>query len=97
MSDNKRMMMYIVPVTVLSFIFNIPKFIEVTTNDNNGTTEVDASETRKDPTYIFWYTLSMIWHPTLTTGVLPFIGLLYMNLQIFLGIRKTRTVRSELS
>lgn len=35
------------------------------------------------------YTLSLIWHPTLTTGVLPFLGLLYMNCHIFLSIRCT--------
>ena len=42
-----------------------------------------------------YYTLSLIWHPTLTTGVLPFIGLVYMNLQIFLGIRQSRQVRQR--
>ena len=92
MSNNKRMLIYIIPVTMLSFIFNIPKFMEVTTTENNGTNEVDSSETRRDPTFIFWYTLSLIWHPILTTGVLPFIGLVYMNLKIFIGIRRTRTV-----
>jgi hypothetical protein len=45
-----------------------------------------------DPTFIFWYTLSMAWHPTLTTGILPFIALFYMNTQIFIGIRKSRQV-----
>jgi hypothetical protein len=49
--------------------------------------QVDASQTRRNPTFIFWYTLSLIWHPTLTTGVLPLIGLIYMNLQIYLTIR----------
>ena len=38
------------------------------------------------------YTLSLIWHPTLTTGVLPFLGLLYMNCHIFLSIRCTSKV-----
>ena len=33
------------------------------------------------------YTVSLIWHPTLTTGVLPLLGLLYMNSHIFLTIR----------
>jgi hypothetical protein len=47
---------------------------------------------RKDPTFIFWYTLSLAWHPTLTTGILPFIALFYMNTQIFIGIRKSRQV-----
>jgi hypothetical protein len=45
-----------------------------------------------NPTFIFWYTLSMAWHPTLTTGILPFIALFYMNTQIFIGIRKSRQV-----
>ena len=92
MSSTKRLMVYIVPVTVLSFSLNIPKFMEVTLTETNGTNLVDPSETRRDPTFIFWYTLSLIWHPTLTTGVLPFIALVYMNVQIFIGIRKTRKV-----
>ena len=92
MSNTKRVMIYIIPVTILSFVLNIPKFMEVTVTEHNGTNEVDPSETRRDPTFIFWYTISLIWHPTLTTGVLPFIGLVYMNLQIFLCIRNTRSV-----
>eukprot|EP00090_Calanus_glacialis_P038798 TRINITY_DN67629_c0_g1_i1.p1 TRINITY_DN67629_c0_g1~~TRINITY_DN67629_c0_g1_i1.p1 ORF type:complete len:261 (-),score=67.39 TRINITY_DN67629_c0_g1_i1:107-889(-) len=94
MSNTKRLMVYIVPVTVLSFSLNIPKFMEVTLTETNGTNLVDPSETRRDPTFIFWYTLSLIWHPTLTTGVLPFIALVYMNVQIFIGIRKTRKILS---
>ena len=92
MSNTKRVMMYIIPVTILSFALNIPKFMEVTVTENNGTNEVDTTDTRKNPTFIFWYTLSLIWHPTLTTGILPFIGLVYMNIQIFITVRKTRSV-----
>ena len=68
MSNTKRLLIYIMPVTTISFALNIPKFMEVKLTENNGTHEVDASETRKNPTYIFYYTLSLIWHPTLTTG-----------------------------
>ena len=92
-----RVMIYIIPVTIVSIIFNIPKFIEVTISENNGTHDVDPSETRRDPLYIFWYTLSLIFHPTLTTGVLPFLGLTFMNLKIFIGIRSTREVRHALA
>jgi len=94
MSNTKRLLVYIVPVTILSFALNIPKFMEVTLTQNNGTNEVDPSQTRRDPTFIFWYTLSLIWHPTLTTGVLPFIGLVYMNIKIFIGIRQSRQVNN---
>ena len=69
MSNTKRLMIYIIPVTTISFALNIPKFMEINlTETNNGTTLVDASETRLNPTYMFYYTLSLIWHPTLTTG-----------------------------
>ena len=33
------------------------------------------------------YTLSLLWHPTLTTGILPFLALTYMNAQIFFTVR----------
>ena len=95
MSNTKRLLVYIVPVTILSFALNIPKFMEVTLTQTNGTNEVDPSQTRRDPTFIFWYTLSLIWHPTLTTGVLPFIGLVYMNIKIFIGIRQSRQVKDS--
>ena len=43
--------------------------MEVKLTETNGTNVVDASDTRTNPTYIFYYTLSLIWHPTLTTGL----------------------------
>ena len=54
MSNTKRLLVYIVPVTVLSFALNTPKFMEVTMTKNNGTNEVDPSKTRRDPNFIFW-------------------------------------------
>ena len=60
--------------------------------DSNGTSLVQPSQTRQDPTYIFWYTLSMIWHPTITTAIIPFLALSYMNMHIFKGIKETRKV-----
>ena len=68
MSNNKRLLIYIIPVTTISFALNIPKFMDIEMRETNGTTIADASETRLNPTYIFYYTLSLIWHPTLTTG-----------------------------
>lgn len=41
MSNTKRLLVYIVPVTVLSFALNTPKFMEVTLTKNNGTNEVN--------------------------------------------------------
>ena len=94
LSNNKRVIIYLLPVTFLSFLFNIPKFMDVTTTEEDGTSQVEATESRKDPTYNFWYIISLIWHPTLTIGILPFLLLSVMNLMIFLRIRNTRMVRS---
>ena len=69
MSNIKRLLVYIIPVTTISFALNIPKFMEVKLTEKNGTNVVHASDTRSNPTYIFYYTLSLIWHPTLTTGL----------------------------
>ena len=68
MSNTKRLLVYIIPVTAISFALNIPKFMELKVTNKNGTNLVDISETRRNPTCIFYYTLSLIWHPTLTTG-----------------------------
>ena len=54
MTNTRRLLVYVVPVTLLSFALNIPKFMEVTLTQNNGTNKVDASQTRRDPTFIFW-------------------------------------------
>merc|ERR1712154_154564 len=95
MSQTRRILVYIIPVTAISFALNIPKFMEVKVSQGeNGTYDVDPTETRVNPTFVFWYTVSLIWHPTMTTGILPFIALSYMNLHIFLKIRQSRQILS---
>ena len=54
MSSTKRLMVYTVPVTMISFALNIPKFFEVTLNDYNGTEVVNEDESRREPTFVFW-------------------------------------------
>ena len=60
MSSTKRLLVYTVPVTMISFALNIPKFMEVTVTQNNGTNAVDPSQTRRDPTFIFWWVAGMV-------------------------------------
>ena len=48
MSNARRILVYIIPVTALSFALNIPKFMEVTITETNGTNAVDPSQTRLD-------------------------------------------------
>jgi hypothetical protein len=45
MTNTKRLLMYVVPVTILAFGLNVPKFMEVTLTQHNGTNEVDNRKT----------------------------------------------------
>ena len=47
--------------------------------------EVQAADIRLDPTYMLYYTISQIFHPTLTTGIAPMVALIFMNTSIFFG------------
>ena len=55
MSSTKRLLVYTVPVTMISFALNIPKFFEVKLNEYNGTEVVNEEESRREPTFVFWY------------------------------------------
>jgi hypothetical protein len=43
MTNTRRVLIYIIPVTALSFALNIPKFMEVTIADNKSNTTDSAS------------------------------------------------------
>ena len=47
--------------------------------------EVQASDIRTDPTYMLYYNLGQMLHPTLTTGIAPMVALIFMNTSIFFG------------
>merc|ERR1719412_1249083 len=70
--------------------------MEVTFSQDNVTEnwEINMTKSRHHPTFIFWYTVSQIWHPTLTTGILPFFCLAYMTFKIFCEIRRNRSLLS---
>jgi hypothetical protein len=54
----------------------------VSYNNETGI-EYNVTELRLNPTYIWWYTLSYICHPTLTTAIIPIIALIVLNFNIF--------------
>ena len=85
-STSRRVAMYVTPVALLSVCLNIPKFMEnkVVADGENSTT-IDLSDRRVEPTYMLYFTISQIFHPTLTTGFLPMAVLIIMNLAIYKG------------
>ena len=57
--------------------------MQVTYNNETEDVEYDVSEMRLNPTYIRWYTLSYILHPTLTLTVGPVIVVTLLNYNIY--------------
>ena len=58
MSNATRLAIYLLPVTIISFALNIPKFLEVTVKeeeDNSTDQPFEPTSLRTDPSYIFWY------------------------------------------
>ena len=77
--------MYVTPVAVVSICLNIPKFMENEVKETDNSTQIDIAEMRLHPTYMLYYTISQIFHPTLTTGLVPMGVLIFMNLAIYKG------------
>lgn len=95
-STSRRVAMYVTPVVLLSVCLNIPKFMENEVKETNNSTEIDISELRLQPTYLLYYTISQIFHPTLTTGLVPMGILIFMNLAIFKGKPTKPSIRRSL-
>jgi len=89
--------MYVTPVMLVSFSLNIPKFMENKSTPDNvtGDHRPTASDMRLNPTYMLYYTISQIFHPTMTTSIIPMVALIFMNTSIFFGIQQTMRARNQ--
>ena len=54
----------------------------------NDTLTFDMTAMRKSPNYLLYYTISLLIHPTITTGVAPMVILAFMNASIFLTVHR---------
>ena len=93
MSTSKRGARYMVPTTIFSILFNLPKFWELeikemdnVENTNNSITNgkdmtiLDATDFRKNPIYSFVYVHLIQFF---VKGIIPFGALLVLNLGIY--------------
>ena len=75
-----------VPTTIFSVLFNIPKFWELEVRVANTTIndtilyDVDATDLRRNPNYSFYYVHLLQFF---VKGIVPFGALLYLNLGIY--------------
>ena len=88
-----RLTLYVLPVTVVSLVVNIPKFLEMKVVLENNTIEADYSEASKDPSYLLYYTIWELIHPTVTTGIAPMAGIAIMSTSIFVTVRRSNSLR----
>ena len=83
----KRFFKYIVPVILIAFLFNIPKFFESqTARDDNGTLKINTTDLRENPHYSVYYSSL---GGGFTLSFLPSVLLVFLNYKIH------RTIKSQ--
>ena len=90
-SHRGHLITYLLPITFLAIIFNIPKFFESqVSRDEDGLLFVDITELRTNHVYITYY---HNWLRLLVIGILPFMAIAFLNISIYLAVRKRRNAR----
>lgn len=85
----KRVLKFVIPVTLGSIVFNIPKFFEagvIYTNLSSNITvaDLEVKSIRKDPNYIKYYNITA---RLLVNGIMPFLLLIYFNIMIYRDVK----------
>ena len=90
-----RVLKIVIPVFMVSFIFNIPKFLEATAgyiyqDDENLTKNVTTANViikvtnlRLDPYYSIYYNN---WARLMVLGVIPFVLVVFFNVKVYQSI-----------
>ena len=92
----KRVLKFVIPVTLGSIVFNIPKFFEagvIYTNVSGITVaDLEVKSIRKDPNYIKYYNITA---RLLVNGIIPFLLLIYFNIMIYRDVKVNSTYFSK--
>ena len=100
-SPRTHLLAYVIPPFLISVIINIPKFLEaklvIIKNLDDGNRMSERMEfaftsLRLNPSYIYYYTH---WTRLVLTGIIPFLSLIFMNVCIFLTMRKTKIFKKQ--
>jgi hypothetical protein len=89
----KWYLLCVLPVTLFSILFNVPSFFEFSVsyyedfNSNSTATEhyLTPTELRLNHSYVTYYTN---YGKLFFTGIVPFLGLLFFNIMVFLQMKK---------
>ena len=100
-SSSLHIFFYIIPPMVLSVVVNIPKFLETklvtleflkTANSSHSFVDYKITDLGLNPTYNLYYSH---WTVFLTTGVIPFMYLMVINLLICMKIKSRYKIVSS--
>ena len=87
-SHSKRLIKYVLPITLFALIFNIPKFLESkVVHTDQDIYMVEVTDLRMSTTYVTWY---QNWARFLTLGIIPFTAICFLNYKIYVVVNKRR-------
>ena len=78
---NRRLITYIIPIFIFSFVYNIPKFLEFELDDDRVAPTHLLKQSAYRNQYQNWWSLFVL-------GIIPYVILLYLSLMIYMSLAK---------
>ena len=91
-SHNRRLAKYVLPITIFSVLFNLPKFLESQVLYRDQEVFMEVTDLRMSTTYVTWY---HNWARFLILGIIPFTVICFLNFKIYLAVNKRRKTRGK--
>ena len=85
----KQLRQYVVPITLFSVIFNIPKYFESYLVFEENEVNIEVADFRMSYWYVTWY---QNWARLVLLGVFPFLATSCFNFHIYLLLSKKRSI-----
>ena len=86
-THTKRLLKYVVPTTIISLLFNLPKFLESRLVYENKEVYIEVTELRIATWYVTWY---LNWANFIMLGAIPFTIISILNYKIHRVIKTKR-------
>ena len=83
----QRLLTYIVPISICSVVFNIPKFLESKVVYGEEGIHMEVTELRMNTMYVTWY---HNWARLMVLGIFPLLVICILNYKIYVVISQRR-------
>ena len=88
-AHTKRLLTYVLPITLFSVFFNIPKFLDSQVVYKDNEVYMEVTDLRMSTPYVTW---DHNWARLMVLGVFPLIVICYLNYKIYVVISKRRKI-----